>query len=151
GVVERLLRSRSPFRNRRRLSLPPSDMIRQHHPDANASAVQTVEAFLLRAMATERSVTVVSARIVATRRVVAAIVSVGLRVTVRWITVAVRGIAITVGPRRQRAGDHTRGDSCANPAANTSRFSRLWSSNHRCRNAGGRENRPHVRFASESD
>jgi len=39
----------APFtRNRRRLSLPLSDMIRQHHPDANASAVQTVEAFLLR-------------------------------------------------------------------------------------------------------
>src|SRR5262245_17791828 len=82
-------------------------------------------------------IAVIAARIVATRRVVAAIVSVRLRVAVCWVAVAVRGIAITVGPRRQRAGDHTGGDPGTNPAADASRFGRLRHGRHRCSNAAG--------------
>src|SRR5262245_22333448 len=90
-----------------------------------------------------QSVAVIATRIVAPRRVIAAIVSVGLRVAVRWITVAVavRGIAITVGSRRQRAGDHTGGDPGTNPAADASRFGRLRRGHHRCGNTAGRDNR----------
>src|SRR5262245_2233787 len=42
----------SPFGNGRRLSLPPSDLIRQHPPDANAPAVPEPRPghFLLRAV-----------------------------------------------------------------------------------------------------
>src|SRR5262249_34621402 len=56
-------------------------------------------------VAKRRSLTMVAARVVGAGSVVAAIISVGLRVAVRWVTVsvAVRGIAITVRARRQRA------------------------------------------------